>query len=357
MSVIGSNILAGASGSGEAAWAGDVISTQDSPSDNRHRVYAYVWDGSGFGSRFTPSVAPSAELKYLTVSPNNNAVGVCFHGSPYVEAYSYTEGSGFGSKYSNPSTLLSDHADTIKFNPDGDVVAGHTQYSPYMYAYAFSGSGFGSKYSNPSNGSFIGYDVDWHPTGDAIAYIWAYPGSGGSYLEVWSWSSGFGSKYSNHSGSLGGSEPIGTKFSPDGTVIAFVERSSPYIHAWAWTNASGFGTKYSNPSTAARGDMQSLCWHPDGDAIVTNYGSQADAYAWDNSSGFGSKYSQPSTAVPSSWRAAVFSPDGNYLFINHNDSPYISAYEWDSSTGFGNKVSNPSTLPGNPGRGIVTTSL
>ena len=70
--------------------------------------------------------------------------------NPRVSVYAWSS-SGFGSKYSDPSTLPVGHGVGVKFNPDGDVilVAEGTHISPHVKAYVWN-NGFGSKYSDPS---------------------------------------------------------------------------------------------------------------------------------------------------------------------------------------------------------------
>lgn len=351
MSVIGSNILAGASG-GAVDWAGDVISTQDNPSDSKHRLYAYTFD-DGFGSRFTPSTAPSSNPRMggLALHPDNTAVAIGISGSPYIEAYAYTVGTGFGSKFSNPSSLPTDDGNAMDFHPDGDVLVTN-QTGGSLITYAWSSSGFGTKYSAPSSDATArGSDCDWHPTGDAfVSGVFASP-----CFEAWAWSgSGWGSKYT--ATTFTGTECRSIRFNTAGNVLGVMANPSPFIHAFAWTNANGFGTKFSDPSTALESDGNGIFFHPDDDAVICGQSSHdlLNAYAWDNSSGFGTKYSAPS-GVPGSARRVVFSPDGRYVFMNHNSSPYISCWEWDSSTGFGSKLANPATLPENSGRGLHCT--
>ena len=70
------------------------------------------------------------------------------HGSPYVTAFAWSS-SGFGSKYSNPSTLMPGTARGLGFSSDGnDIFIAHSS-SPYISAYPWS-SGWGTKYGNPS---------------------------------------------------------------------------------------------------------------------------------------------------------------------------------------------------------------
>ena len=85
----------------------------------------------------------------MRFSPDGSALAVCHVSSPFITAYPWS-GSGFGTKYSNPSTLPNDTGLGVDFNGDGSAIAVAHADTPYVTAYAWSGSGFGTKFSNPS---------------------------------------------------------------------------------------------------------------------------------------------------------------------------------------------------------------
>jgi hypothetical protein len=81
----------------------------------------------------------------------------------FIHAYPFTIAGGFGSKFSNPSTLPTSppYYNSVAFSYDAQTLAILTTASPYVYAYSFSETtGFGTKYNNPSallaTGSFTG---------------------------------------------------------------------------------------------------------------------------------------------------------------------------------------------------------
>jgi len=91
-------------------------------------------------------------------------IAVAHSGSPYVTAYPWTPGSGFGTKYSNPTTLPTGVGDGVAFCGDTDIAVTHYS-SPYVTAYPWTpGSGFGTKYSNPTTlpgGTGLGVAFSW----------------------------------------------------------------------------------------------------------------------------------------------------------------------------------------------------
>ena len=108
-------------------------------------------------------------------------IAVAHSTSPYVTAYPWS--SGFGAKFTNPSTLPTGDGLGVAFSPAGDAIAvAHGGASPYITAYPWSSSGFGTKYANPTTlPTGTGWNVAFSPTGSAIAvahttnpYVTAY---------------------------------------------------------------------------------------------------------------------------------------------------------------------------------------
>jgi hypothetical protein len=274
-------------------------------------INVWPWSSSGFGTKYT-SVTPSpagSGLTGHTWTPSIDAILVVNFASPSSTPQAWAWSSGFGTKYSNASTV-NGLGGGISMNANGtQVVVSHSG-TPYISLYPWS-SGYGTKYSNPSTlptgapstGSLSpsGFDVGFNPITNDVAigyttspYITVYPVT----------SSGFGTKYSDPS-----SLPVGTvdslKFSSTGTLLGAGAASSPYIAVWDWSG--GFGSKYSNPSTLPVAATTSMDWSSTSDSIVTCQATTTPytaAYSW--SGGFGTKYSDPSS-VPTISRSVSFS--------------------------------------------------
>ena len=276
------------------------------------------------------------------------AFGHCL--TPFISAFPWQDGAGFGAKYSNPSTLPEDATGGLAFSPDGTAlgVATVAAVTP-SNAWAWN-NGFGAKYTSPEAGSSSnGWSVAFSPDGQDIAFATGgFPD--GAVVYPWNAETGFGAKYADASpfidSSLGG-----ISFSPDGNNIVVGQSFSlfGFVLAFPWTHGVGFGAKYSNISPALAGACRALAFAPAGNAIAfAHQGSPfVSAYPW--AAGFGAKYSNPSTLPASIGRAVTFSPSGADVVVGHEGSPFVAAYPWDAVTGFGAKYSNPATLPGNTG--------
>jgi hypothetical protein len=221
-------------------------------------VNGYAFSASsGFGSKFSnPGTLPGPNAEMYGVDINNASTDTVFAGydSPYLLAYPMSS-SGFGTKYANPSPLPEPNNGSPKFSPTDLAVASNSRdNSPYIRAWAWTnGSGFGTVYSAPSTSinAWV-MSLDFHPTGAAIGmglqagyspYVAAY---------AWSDSSGWGTKYSNPS-TLPASQSMNGVFNPAGDVFALAMSSGSYTIAYAWSNGTGFGAKYSDPATAPTG--------------------------------------------------------------------------------------------------------
>jgi len=277
-------------------------------------------------------------------------IAIGSYNSPYITAYPWASGSGFGTKYANPSTLTTNYLISQKFNPAGNAIAVSSPASPYIYVWRWSASGFGTRYSDPgtiATGGAQGTSVAFNPAGTALALAQAYGTS--PYILVYGWSaSGFGSKYGDPS-----TVPVGwckmVKFNPAGDTIATVYDAFPFISAYPWS-ASGFGTKYANPSPqldCTSPYIMSLDINPAGTAFsISCYGyTCVQVHAWSNAAGFGTKYTYPATP-PSGGGGVVaydtaFNPAGNSIAAFTSNSPFIFAYPWSNATGFGTKYADP----------------
>ena len=88
-------------------------------------------------------------------------IAVGHDNSPYVSVYPWD--AGFGTKYSNPSTLPTGIGYGVAFSPDGTVLAVAHGTSPYISVYSWD-AGFGTKYSDPSTlPTGIGMGVAFSP--------------------------------------------------------------------------------------------------------------------------------------------------------------------------------------------------
>jgi hypothetical protein len=178
--------------------AGNVIAVAY---DSFPYISVYPWS-PGFGSRYTnpsPQISPGFYGAFgVDFNPAGTAVAISYYGSVGVVVYSWSSGSGFGTKYADPATppqASIGYTFSVIFNPAGTSIAFSTELSPFVYAYPWSNvSGFGTKYADPSNltsGTFSGGGVAFSSTGNDIALAqYSSP-----YISAYPWGPGFGTKY------------------------------------------------------------------------------------------------------------------------------------------------------------------
>ena len=278
------------------------------------------------------------------------AVGV----TPFIEAYEWTNTGGFGTKYSNPSTLPAGGANAVAFSPSGNDIAVAHNNSPDISVYPWSSSGFGTKYSNPSTTpAGDANDVSWHSTGNDLAV--AHNNS--PYLSVYPFTSGtgFGTKYTDSSIPTGNME--GITFNPDGDYLIAAGGGAPYwLLCWNFTSGTGVGSRLTNVTTPAGGNYTDLAMSHDGNNFVGTFFNTpfVQAYTFDAPSNpWFTTLSNPSSLPPNHGWGATFSPDDSVIVVGHYDSPFISAYAFTGSS-WGTKYSNPSSLPANRNRPVFT---
>jgi WD40 repeat protein len=312
-----------------------IIGHQSSPYNS-----AYRWSTAGFGTRYT-TVNAGEEVDGIAFNKAGDVVAYAiYRGSvtlnPAIGAWRWSGSTGFGTKYTNPSTLPPGTGYGIDFTANEDALAISHANSSFISVYRWSYvTGFGTRYSNPASAlTGTGNACDFHRDDNALAVATATP-----YVYQWNSSTGFGTRYSNPSGIP--TTAYDCEFSPDGTVLAYASISTPWIHAYRWSSA-GYGTKYSNPTTLPGDRTEKIAWNPTGTAVAVAGWMGVVVYRWSNTTGFGTRYS---AAVAGDGRGVSFSNDNTAIAAASQDSPRIQAWPWNDNTGFGTKYSNPGTLP------------
>ena len=307
-------------------------------------IDVYAWSSSGYGTRYSsPSSPVGSRVNGVAFAPNGSAIAMAIDSSTYVRAYPWSAVTGFGAVFSNPATLPTLTGNGIAFSPAGDAVAVAHGIAPSCTVYPWSTSGFGTKYANPSTAiGQNGFGVAFHPSGNVIAIA----SNNSPQINAYAWSSsGFGTKYANPSTMPSGAA-YGIAFSPSGNDIAIVTDTSPRIFVYPWSSSTGYGTKYADPGTLPTGTSYGVAFSPNGDAIAVAHDASpfVTAYPW-SSSGFGTKYTNPATAVGGQSQAVAFAPLGDAITVASIGVPYLQTYQFNSTAGFGARYTAPTTLP------------
>lgn len=218
-------------------------------------IVVYPWsNSSGFG---VPFIKPSDVSIYgcdVVFSPSGAAIVVADAFTPFIHAYRWSPSTGFGAKYSNPVTLPARvdgriSGQGLAFSPSGDAIAICDESPARVSVYAWTDStGFGTRYSNPSTlpTATFSNDVAFSNAGNAIVYAL----SSAPYIQAYQWSSatGFGSKFPNPTVAYS-SGITGLTFTPsDGAIITSM-LNNPFVQAISWSNSSGFGSRYASPAS------------------------------------------------------------------------------------------------------------
>jgi hypothetical protein len=260
--------------------------------DGSTSTETFKWVGDNAGTNYAEPTLDSSAYS-VAVAHDMSAVVFGIAGTPRVNAFPFTYSGGYGTKFSDPSTLPAGDTRAVHFTTDSSYVALGHQNSPYISVYPWSGSGFGTKISNPAT----------------LPTNWVY----------------------------------GIKWSPDDSEIVCAHGGSPYITAYPWTG-SAFGTKRSDPASLPSSGGTGVCWESDGSHVFMSTAGSPYIVAYPYSSGFGTKISNPGTLPTGYGRCINIAPDDSAVAVGHDNTPYITAYPWTGSA-FGTKYSNPSSLP------------
>lgn len=324
---------------------------------------AYQFSG-GFGSKYSnPSTLPTNAAYSLAFRPwtylphQAIAMGGYVHSFSMIVAYPWTLGTGFGTQYNFPSGFGSNSANGLAWNPAGTEITTASQSPPRTHSADFNyytALPFGSARSAPTSGpADLALGCAYSSSGTYFAVAHANNSAPRLWVTTMT-SSGYGSKVSDPATSPT-SHARGVQFSYGDADIVSAGQGSPYIDAWAWS--SGFGSKRSNPSSGPGSTARSVTFTPSGDTVFCSEDSSPYIHAWAWSSGFGTKKSNPSSlpsGYPGYGEGIQVSDDETLVFMATYSSPYINVYDWNGN--FGTKYSNPSTLPAGQGNALTVSA-
>lgn len=345
---------AGASGTREDLIVGSPVSPY---------IHSYSVSPTGFGSKYAnPSTLLAVGVNDIAVTPTKDAIILALGGSPYYAAYQYSAGTGFGTKYANVSVAPLDAAQSFSasVHPNNDAVVFGNQTNAgtnaQIHAYAWNSStGFGTKYSNPSSFSTSSLgSVDFSASGNDIV-LGYQAGISVANTEAYTWNSstGFGTRRTT-STLVGNINSV--KFHPSGNAVigstggsiftgGSVQNVTPGF-AFAYNSGSGFGSQYTSPASFPQLNSRVTAISNGGSDVIFGLDNTPFliGYPFNTSTGFGTKYADPSTGL-SSFTAildADFNSEDSLVAICFNANPRIQIYPFASGTGFGSKFSDPS---------------
>jgi hypothetical protein len=336
------------------------ITSEQSASPNTVSVYPF--SASGFGTKYTnPTLVLGEEYRSVTFNNTKNVIAFAInssfsYGGKSIQAYPWSA-SGFGTAFADPATVppgpttdpTAAYGASIAFNSSDDVLALGTQFGGTGERYAFytwsNSTGFGTKYGNASTTlqGIATNAIKFVPANNRVFLSTNGGGRIASY--AWTNASGFGTKSTNPS-------LTGTSFGVDynasfATPYVVGSRTlTPFITVYPFASTS-FGTAWSNPGTLPINSGRTVKVNSSGNTIIMgSLGGGPIAYATTGSA-FGSKYADPVSMPSGSSSGVSFDSTESNVAFSTSGSPYVVVYPW--SAGFGTKYADPVSLPGGPG--------
>lgn len=298
----------------------------------------FPFSSSGYGARYSnPSSLPAGGTYVFTpkFSPTGDAVIITHNNLPRLTGYPWSA-AGYGTKYANPVSTPGSTIIAANFVSSDQVAVG-SQGTPYTMSYDFNSStGWGTRYT--STGAVQTRAVSAKPT----ALFFALTST--PYIAMFSCNPRIGTKFGDPSFSPSGLDPangIGNCVSATSKDVALAQATTACVLISKWSS-SGFGTKYTSIAPPSVSSGIAVKYSPDENylAMTTSGGATCNfyIYPWATNTGQGTRYANPLT-VPSGI-------NNDSCFFNNNvsvvgGSPYIYTYPW-SSSGFGTIYSNPS---------------
>lgn len=187
---------------------GDAVAIGGRDAGNIAKLIVYKWtNASGFGTGYVASYSMSGggtqpnNIPQTAWSPDGSVIVAALASlalNPAIFAWPWNSSTGLGSTYANPSTLpIYTAAAGIAFSADGAAVILTGYYyggAKSLEAYHWSNAtGWGTKYSSPSVTLSGAGKISMLPGGSAFAI------AADSAVDVYDWdsSTGFGTKYTN----------------------------------------------------------------------------------------------------------------------------------------------------------------
>lgn len=312
-----------------------------------------VWPVSpaGFGAKLASpsSGAPTGEGLWVGFSKTNKAIAVASRsGNGVTHAYPFNAATGtIGARMAQSSPLGGDYAHISDFHKDNNAIVFSGLNYPETHgiaAYAWSDtSGIGVKYANPSAlGSGYARSAKFSKAGGAVAGCFAITTY--QVLNAWAWSpsSGFGSRIANINGSVPMRDIL---FTDDSIIVSIV--GSPFVREYLWNDSTGLRSQRAAPSALPAGDSFRMAMRKDSSAlIICNEGSGAmspASYLYTPGVGIGAAIAK-APGLPATVIAPAFSKDGDMAAFGYASSPYMSVNTF-AAGAFGAKLANPATLP------------
>lgn len=316
-------------------------------------IAGYPFSAAGFGTRYAaPTIPTGFRGQPSSHFTNDGQVWVVpWNDNPTFArrwvAYNFSSAGFAGTTYSMPSTFIAQTVNYLTWNNAGTYLATTYGASPFIAAYPFTnGVGFGTNVANPAVLPTAILNMIIFNQTDTAVFAASSNATGRVNAYVWSNATGFGTKYANPVGGAG-NNMLGIAFNKtDPTIIA--NSSNLQIIQWPWIDGTGFGTVYANAFTAPTVNLNA---YSDMDNAGTFWTTSlqntpwAVAHPWNVGTGLGTKFSDPVgfTAV-SITSSSIDNSGTNVIYGGRTTTaptPFLGAWPISASTGYGTKYADP----------------
>lgn len=311
--------------------------------NNSSNTYAYEWN-NGFSTKWSMFSGPENFNGYAT-----KAIAVTSDTKTLITAQQGFLGGvkitkiGWGSLISSPTTVLTSGTPYGGLSLGNNVVFVGLDAAPGINAYAWSDtSGFGTKFANPTS-TYDSNKIYYNGTNTVAAISY---NKSGHKLVVYPWNNGFGTRYADPTTTINSANSA-ISLSPAGTSILYnTDAAYGHIGGYAWSTANGYGTKFATPTIPNIYNISCFTFHPTGNYLIVGSGYRANdvkafAYNWTEANNFGSLLASPSITVAYPIDVTI-SISGDVVLFGSSYEEWVMAYSFNN--GFGTKYAAPSGL-------------
>lgn len=328
--------------------APQAVFTSGSGSSVVSPMHAWPWNTNveGFGTKYADAGSTGNTTTAMDITPSN--ADAAWARGATIETFPWSF-YGFGTKYSTLNLTGASAINGIGFSSAGTTLAMATTASPYLWAYPFtSGTGYGTKYADPTTSPAVtSNSIGWRNSTQVAVTQNTSP-----YIKVWDFTTGtgWGSKYADivsPAGALVNGAGWDAQFDPTGTYLSVAHAASPYLHTYTWS--SGFSIWWTSPSPLPADTTTSVSWDQSTTSLAFTELSTVGITAYEWVGDYGTKYANP-TSTTGNYYSGSFSKDSSAFAAANQMTGFtwgIDAWKFTNGVGFGTKYTNPTgTLSG-----------
>lgn len=229
-----------------------------------------------------PAISPvlPGAGKCAVFSRSGQSIIIGHNSSPYIRAHAVSQ-SGIGAQYPPPAEVLPDAIIDAAFNPAGDVIYMVCAQSPFLFAYQWiEGVGFGARLNGP--GVTFGSSISALSINESGTHLAAICGASPSCHIFKIGSNGFDGRIA----AFGSNAQGRVALSDAARAVVFGSSFAVGMHQYLWDPVNGVGDAYTQPP-GLTGLARGVSFSKDGLVLYVGVTSNSGVHVYEWSPGVG----------------------------------------------------------------------